>query len=75
MNDLGKLLFIIGLVLVILGAVMWKPAGWAGSGGCRGTSFDCGLRIADCGKTARENLFPPSAIRRFSFPVVLSFLA
>ena len=32
MNDLGKLLFIIGLVLVILGAVIWKTGGLGGLG-------------------------------------------
>jgi hypothetical protein len=30
MNDLGKLLFIIGTVLVILGAVIWKTGGLGG---------------------------------------------
>ena len=32
MNDLGKLLVIIGLVLVILGAVIWKTGGLGGLG-------------------------------------------
>ena len=32
MNDLGKLLVIIGIVLVILGAVMWKTGGLGGLG-------------------------------------------
>ena len=30
MNDLGKLLVIIGIVLVILGAVIWKTGGLGG---------------------------------------------
>ena len=32
MNDLGKLLFIIGIVLVVLGAVIWKTGGLGGLG-------------------------------------------
>jgi hypothetical protein len=32
MNDLGKLLVVIGLVLVILGAVIWKTGGLGGLG-------------------------------------------
>ena len=32
MNDLGKLLFIVGIVLVILGAVIWKTGGLGGLG-------------------------------------------
>ena len=32
MNDLGKLLVIIGIVLVILGAVIWKTDGLGGLG-------------------------------------------
>ncbi len=32
MNDFGKLLFIIGIVLVILGAVIWKTGGLGGLG-------------------------------------------
>jgi hypothetical protein len=31
-NDLGKLLFIIGIVLVVLGAVIWKTGGLGGLG-------------------------------------------
>ena len=30
MNDLGKLLFILGIVLVVLGAVIWKTGGLGG---------------------------------------------
>ena len=33
MNGLGKLLAIIGIVLVILGAVIWKTGGLDGLGG------------------------------------------
>ena len=32
MNDLGKLLFILGIVLVVLGAVIWKTGGLGGLG-------------------------------------------
>ncbi len=32
MNDIGKLLVIIGLVLVVLGAVIWKTGGLGGLG-------------------------------------------
>jgi hypothetical protein len=32
MNDLGKLLFIVGIVLVIVGAVIWKTGGLGGLG-------------------------------------------
>ena len=32
MNDLGKLLFIIGIVLVVVGAVIWKTGGLGGLG-------------------------------------------
>ena len=32
MNDLGKLLVIIGIVLMILGAVIWKTGGLGGLG-------------------------------------------
>jgi len=32
MNDLGKLLVIIGIVLVILGAVIWRTGGLGGLG-------------------------------------------
>ena len=32
MNDLGKLLVIIGIALVILGAVIWKTGGLGGLG-------------------------------------------
>jgi hypothetical protein len=31
-QDLGKLLFIIGLVLVVIGAVLWKTGGIGGLG-------------------------------------------
>ncbi len=32
MNDFGKLLVVIGLVFVIIGAVMWKTGGLGGLG-------------------------------------------
>lgn len=32
MQDLGKLLFIVGLVLVVIGAVLWKTGGLGGLG-------------------------------------------
>ena len=32
MNDLGKLLFIVGIVRVIVGAVIWKAGGLGGLG-------------------------------------------
>ena len=32
MNDLGKLLVIIGIVLVVVGAVIWKTGGLGGLG-------------------------------------------
>ena len=32
MNELGKLLVIVGIVLVILGAVIWKTGGLGGLG-------------------------------------------
>ena len=32
MNDLGKLLFIVGIVLVVVGAVIWKTGGLGGLG-------------------------------------------
>ena len=44
MNDLGKLLFIIGIVLVILGAVIWKTGGLGGLGRLPGDSAETGER-------------------------------
>ncbi len=32
MQDLGKLIFILGLVLMLVGAVMWKTGGLGGLG-------------------------------------------
>ena len=32
MQDFGKLLFIIGLVLIVIGAVLWKTGGLGGLG-------------------------------------------
>jgi Protein of unknown function (DUF2905) len=39
MHDLGKTLFIIGLVLVVAGAVLWKTGGLGGLGRLPGDLF------------------------------------
>ena len=39
MHDLGKLLFILGLVLVVAGAVLWKTGGLGGLGRLPGDIF------------------------------------
>ena len=39
MQDLGKMLFLIGLVLVIAGAVLWKTGGLGGLGRLPGDIF------------------------------------
>jgi hypothetical protein len=38
-HDLGKLLFIVGLVLVVAGAIMWKTGGLGGLGRLPGDIF------------------------------------
>ena len=39
MQDLGKMLFILGLVLVVAGAVLWKTGGLGGLGRLPGDIF------------------------------------
>ena len=39
MHDLGKMLLILGLVLVVAGAVLWKTGGLAGLGRLPGDIF------------------------------------
>ena len=39
MHDLGKLLFILGCVLVITGAILWKTGGLGGLGQLPGDIF------------------------------------
>ena len=39
MQDLGKMLFLLGLVLVIAGAVLWKTGGLGGLGRLPGDIF------------------------------------
>ena len=39
MQDLGKMLFLLGLVLVIAGAVLWKTGGLGGIGRLPGDIF------------------------------------
>ena len=39
MHDFGKLLFILGLVLVVAGAVLWKTGGLGGLGRLPGDIF------------------------------------
>lgn len=39
MHDLGKTLFIIGLLLMIVGAILWKTAGLGGLGRLPGDIF------------------------------------
>jgi hypothetical protein len=39
MHDLGKLLFVLGLVLVIVGAILWKTGGLGGLGQLPGDVF------------------------------------
>ncbi len=39
MHDLGKILFIIGFVLVVAGAVLWKTGGLGGLGRLPGDLF------------------------------------
>lgn len=39
MHDLGKLLFIIGIVLVVAGAILWKTGGLGGLGRLPGDIF------------------------------------
>src|SRR5688572_13111920 len=38
-HDLGKLLFILGLVLVVVGAILWKTGGLGGLGRLPGDIF------------------------------------
>ncbi len=39
MHDLGKMLFILGLVLMVVGAVLWKTGGLGGLGRSPGDIF------------------------------------
>lgn len=39
MHDLGKLLFILGIALVIVGAILWKTGGLGGLGQLPGDIF------------------------------------
>ena len=39
MQDLGKMLFLLGLVLVVAGAVLWKTGGLGGLGRLPGDIF------------------------------------
>ncbi len=39
MQDLGKLIFILGLVFVVIGAVLWKTGGLGGLGRLPGDIF------------------------------------
>jgi hypothetical protein len=39
MQDLGKMLFILGLVLVVAGAILWKTGGLGGLGKLPGDVF------------------------------------
>lgn len=39
MHDLGKALFLLGLVLVVIGAVLWKTGGLGGLGRLPGDVF------------------------------------
>lgn len=39
MHDLGKLLFVLGLALVIVGAILWKTGGFGGLGQLPGDIF------------------------------------
>ena len=39
MHDLGKLLFVLGLALVIVGAILWKTGGLGGLGQLPGDIF------------------------------------
>ena len=39
MQDLGKMLFILGLVLIVAGAVLWKTGGLGGLGRLPGDIF------------------------------------
>lgn len=46
MHDLGKLLFLIGLVLAVAGAVIWKTGGLGGLGRLPGDIFVQGKNSA-----------------------------
>ena len=39
MHDLGKMLFFLGLVLVVVGAILWKTGGLGGLGRLPGDIF------------------------------------
>jgi hypothetical protein len=39
MQDLGKLIFILGLVFVVIGALLWKTGGFGGLGRLPGDIF------------------------------------
>ena len=39
MNDLGKMLFILGLILVVAGGILWKTGGLGGLGQLPGDLF------------------------------------
>ena len=39
MHELGKLLFVLGLVLVVVGAILWKTGGLGGMGQLPGDIF------------------------------------
>ena len=39
MHDLGKMLFILGLVLTVVGAILWKTGGLGGLGRLPGDIF------------------------------------
>jgi len=46
MQDLGKMLFLLGLVLVVAGAVLWKTGGLGGLGRLPGDLFVQGKHSA-----------------------------